>query len=60
MEKPEKRGFGGKLWMPGSNSESYCNMRYELTLTDANNLEGEQFHDNAPSKKGSFYRANRR
>jgi tetratricopeptide (TPR) repeat protein len=36
--------FKAKLLLPALNSTSYCNMRYELKLTNSSKLQGEQFN----------------
>jgi len=38
-------GFKAKLLIPAINSKSYCNIRYELKLSNPTKLQGKQFND---------------
>ncbi|MCF6290314.1 MAG: tetratricopeptide repeat protein [Desulfobacterales bacterium] len=46
--------FKAKLLLRGLNSTSYCNMRYELRLTDPNRLEGKMFLNDNPARRVNF------
>ncbi len=49
-------GFRHKTWLPALNYTSYCDMRFELRLTETNELTGEAFQDGKSFGKVTFVR----